>query len=162
MHYTATNQNYSTLEVTNEQSGTIGRLECNTWVPKKARIIINNGNTYDVVPAGGFWRSLMSITKNGVAYAELRATPGANITLTFANGLAIIFTRKSIWSGGYIMTDNAENEIASIEANFIWRKFSYQYEMEINANMPDREADLFLPFILLYCTRYMRMRGAAV
>ncbi|XZF14326.1 hypothetical protein ACTHGU_21300 [Chitinophagaceae bacterium MMS25-I14] len=160
MQYTATTRNSRYFEVTDEWQNLIGTLQYNIWLVSQAQIVTIDNNQYDIASTG-FWQTKKTVTRNGIDYAELKANMGNGISIDFANGQSLLFKRKSQWSNGeYVLLDDAGNKIATMEANFSWSSFTYNYSIATDATMPDRESNTVLPMIMVYCAKYIRMRGA--
>lgn len=161
MHYTVTSRGNRHFEVANEKHETIGSLDYTTWAPNKAQIVIKNSDIYDLGPTGLLNRA-KRITKNGVPYAEIKPDWRRSLLISFEDGKTYKFKRKSLWTSNYILVNEEETEIAMIHVNFKWNNLKFHYKIDVHGEVANRETDLVLPFILLYCTKYMRTRHAAV
>lgn len=161
MHYTVTNRSSYLIEISNDQGEHIGALEyTGRWVPDKARITTRDHNIYDIAPSG-FWQTTRKMIKNGMPYAELKPTYSNGIELFFETGETLSFKKKSFWSSGsYIVTDSEGREIAAITSTLRWKTFNYHYEIETHATLANSETNTVLPFIMVYCSRYLRMRSS--
>lgn len=160
MHYTVTSNGSRYFEITDYRNQLIGKLEYTFWWPAKAKITVLDSYEYSALPTG-FWRNSIGIFKNDLLYARLSPDWRGSLLWFFENGRSYVFKRKSIWNAMYILMDEDQREIAYISARFNWSKFNFDYQLEINSNMYDNEADLLLPFLLIYSIRHMRMRHAA-
>jgi len=163
MHYTAIKQNNRHIKVTNERREHIGSLDLESKLPGKAQITVNDNDVYSVAPSR-YWDAATSITKNGLAYAEVKFNNWRqSVVLSFQNGKSFFFKRKNLWDSNYSILDEAQHEIAQIKAKFKWRTLSFSYEIDVRGKVLDRETKTAFPFILIYCTQNeRRLRGAVL
>ncbi len=149
------------FEVSNDRQMPVGTIQFSAWWPNKADVAVNDGTAYNMAPTG-FWNTGVAVTKNGAPYADLKYTFGGAISLTFENGQTFFFKKKSFWGGEYILTDREEQELATVTSEFKWSNWGFTYDIDIRTGMSDRDANnMLLPFLMIYCTKYMRMRRSA-
>ncbi len=160
MKYTATGKGNRHFEIADEQQKAVGKLDYETWSANKAKASVW-GNVYEMAPQG-FWRTTIGVTRNGQPIATLKAKMGSQIVFSFDNGTTLLFKKKSLWSSSYVVLDASEREVAIIDQNFKWKGLSFNYEIEIYTNNLDSEVNTLLPFLLVYGSKYMRMRHSAV
>lgn len=162
MHYTVTSQGNRQFEVFSEDNDSLGVMNFSPWrFFNKGEITTVNHLIYKIAPKG-FWQTTLAITKQDMPFAEIKLKLGMRMVLSFANENRVYyFKKKGFWNSNYILTDEDDHEIAFIEVSYNWRKWKFDYSIDVHANMLDKEANLLLPLILVLCARNMRMRQAA-
>lgn len=162
MLFTVNNRSSRYFEIQNEQGDNLGAIEFDNWRFHRAVITTVDNNIYKLVPVG-FWQTTTAVTKNDFPFAQMKSNMRGGLTLTFENGLSFIFKRKGILRSEYVLVNNEGTDIvATVQAIYRWRKFSFEYTVELHSGMHDREYSLYMPFLLVYCARYIQMRQAAV
>ena len=161
MHYNITSKGNRFYEAFNESNNVVATLEYETWATRKAKISVAAGFTYQLAGVG-FWQTRISVTKGDIAFAEIKPVLGRGFQLTFSGtAQSFMFKKKSTFSTDYKVIDDYDTEMATVDVNFKWKSLSYEYEVEVNNNTLDNEINLMLPLLLVYCSRYMRMRQSA-
>ena len=155
MHYTAQRQNNHHFDITNERKELIGSMEYKGWLPGKAQIKTTENDVYELAPSTRR-NAAAGITKNGVAYAELKYNLRRSMVLTMQNGKSFFFVKKE---DNYTIVDEAQNEIGVVKSKFMWRKMRYNYEIDVRSRMLDKEARTAFPLIFTYCTQYVRVNA---
>jgi len=162
MHYTITNHGNRHFEIFDERGTSLGTLDYKAWWPNKAQITTISDLQYDIAPTG-FWQTQIAIVKSDMMIAEIKPTWGMGLSLTFANQAhSYVFKKKVFWNNDYVLLDESGNEVARVYAEFQWRTWNFHYEIDVQPNILDKEINFMLPFLLIYSSRYMRMRHAAV
>lgn len=148
--------------VSDEQGKLLGEMKLDWVFNSKADITTAEGNSYKITTTG-FWGTAKVVLKNGLPYAEIKPTFSHGIIITFENGQAFHFKKKSVWrmSDYRLLSDATGEEIAMANSRFRMNGLKFDYEVEIYQPLYDREANVLLPFLLLYCIKLLRMRGAA-
>lgn len=159
--YIITTSAYRRYEVAGDYNRFVGQLDYPSWLSNNAQVVTKDGIRYDI-SITGFWRRQMLITKDGVPFAEMRYTWRRSIEIVFNSGGSLLFKRKSIWNHTYALLGSSDQEVASAEVSFNWRKFNFDYTVHISDNSLGKEINLLLPFLLIYCIRSMRARNARV
>ncbi len=157
MQYTATGEDSRHFEITNEQGEVTGRLEYDAFLPSKAQITIGDKVVYDLVP-GNFMNAEIDITMNGMPFAEIKPDFNGGLDLVFNNGRSFYFTRQGLGTGNYVITDEDQQEVASMQSEFSWRTMSFDHTIYVPANGLDGDINAILPYLLVYCAKNMRMR----
>lgn len=161
MHYSIISKGNRFSEAFSEMNESIGTLEHGMWGIRKADINTANGLTYSFAPTG-FWQTAITITKGDSPFAEIKPILGRGLQLTFSGTTqTFMFKKKAAFSTDYKVVDENDRELATVDAHFKWKKFGYDYEVEIQYNTLDQEINLALPLLLVYCVRYQRMRHTA-
>ena len=126
--------------------------------PYQATITMADNNVFQLSRAG-FWLMVVTVTKNDMPFGEIKPVLGQGLAITFGNSLhPYRFKRKSIWQNTYALLDQNGYEVAVIYANYVWRKWAFEYEIEMINSLP--EADLLVPLLMAYCARYIRLRAS--
>jgi hypothetical protein len=160
MRYTITKHNYTTYEVNNERGQSLGTIKFNAWAVAKAKITTANAE-YDIY-APDFWQVKKEITRNGVHFATIAPKVWKGLEITFENRATLLFKKKSVWgSNEYILVDENGSTFATLNAQFSWSTWGFEYDIEIHDNMLDTELASVMPFIMFYSNRYMRIRRSA-
>lgn len=161
MHYSITIKGNRFYEAFNEFNKAGATLEYDTWSTRRAKISVAAGHIYELA-AVGFWQTKISVTKGDIAFAEIQPVLGRGFRLTFSGtAQSFMFKKKGMFSTDYKVVDDYDAEMATVDVYFKWKSLSYEYEVEINYNTLDNEINLMLPLLLVYCSRYMRMRQSA-
>lgn len=160
MQYTVTNHGTRYFEIVNENHEHIGKLEYTNWIPNNARITIQDLDIYEITRSG-FWNTGKQIIKNGVLYAEIKARIGRGLEIVFENGRRYSFRKKGILSHEYVLADEDAGAIGEIRSEFKLSKFNFDYTINVQNEERNRETGWILPFVMIYCIKYMRARRAA-
>ncbi|MCB9046068.1 MAG: hypothetical protein H6550_08000 [Chitinophagales bacterium] len=161
MQYTVNSRGYNHFEVFNEQDDPVGTLDINSWWMHKASIATAAGMNYAVAPKG-FWQTTFTISRYDVEFVSIKARLGGRVHISFANeNRGYTFRQKSFWGRTFAIYDEDGHEIAEIESGFNWRKWNYNYTIDVHGNTLDKEANQLLPFLMIYCARYIRIRRSA-
>jgi hypothetical protein len=157
MQYTSLSRNGRHLDLMNEEQITIGTMDFGYFQYHTADIAVVDHNTYRIAPVS-FWNLSMEIVKNGVPFGLISYNWGV-LDIKLENGRTLYFRRKSFWNNNYIVHDEQGNEVALLDTGFRWKDLSYFYAIDVYPNALDKETNLLLPFVLIYSTRYLRMRS---
>lgn len=161
MQYTVNSEGNRHFEVFNEQNDLLGTMDFAAWRHNRGEITTVNHLTYNIAPTG-FWQTTIAITRHDMPFAEIKAKLGARMQLNFANeNRTYSFRKKGFWSSNYMVVDEDDHEIAFMEVSYNWRKWKFDYNIEVHANMLNKEANLILPMLMICCARYIRRRQAA-
>jgi hypothetical protein len=160
MKYTTTGGDNTEHQILNDLMEPIGTIIYGQWRQAKARVEVADANIYEMEPSG-FWRTSIYISKNGMPYGEVKNRWG-DMTITIESGQSFTFRRKGFWNVVYVLRSaTGETDLATVRSDFSWRTFGFNYEVEIDS-IGDRELNLFMPFLLIFCVRMQRRRAAAV
>ncbi len=161
MHYTVTSQGSRYFEVYNEQNDSMGTLTLNTWWHSKGEINAVSGITYKIAPKG-FWQTTFTITKNDMPFGEIKVTFGGRLRITFANeNRTYTLKRKNLWKSELALYDLEDRETALVAVSYNWRKWKTDYAIDVHHNLLNKETNMVLPLILVFCARYLRMLQTA-
>lgn len=161
MHYSATSTGYRFFEVFNDLNDSLGTIQYKTWQPNQAQATTANRVMYSIAPTG-FWRTTITVYKENIPFAEIKPVLGKGLKITFASSaVPFLIKSRTFFSTDLIMIDESDQKLATVLSRFKWRKFRYDYEIEVYPNMLDTETNVILPLILVYCARLIQMRRAA-
>lgn len=162
MHYAVTSTSGGRhLEVSNDRQMPFGTMEYGAWSSSgEADVVVDDGTLYNMTPTG-FWNMDVAVTKNGLPYANLKYTIRGIIILTFENGQTFFFKKKSFWGVEYILANSEEQELGTVISEFKWSSWGFTYAIDVHTGIGDRDTNLLLPFLMIYCTKYMRIRQSA-
>ena len=161
MRYTVKNSSHRHIEVFNENEDLVGTIDYAAWKPAKAEITLLNDIHYQAA-ATGFWQTTIAIRRDGLSFAEIKPDWSFGLKITFPHhAQPFIFRKKSFWNSDYMLVDAEGNEIAQVKVDFKWTAWSFGYEAEVYPNMLDKELNMILPVLMIYCARYTRTRYAA-
>ena len=161
MRYTVKNSSHRHIEVFNENDDLAGAIDYAAWRPTKAEITLPNDVKYQTA-ATGFWQTTIAITRDGLSFAEIKPDWSFGLRITLPDhAQPFIFKKKSFWSSDYILVDVEGNEIALVKVDFKWSGWGFDYQAEVYPNMLDKELNMILPVLMIYCAGYTRTRYAA-
>lgn len=148
-------------ELENELGQPAGSISFNIWSMSKAKATIAQ-QEYDFYSVG-FWQTKKVMARNGITVAEMAYKLGNGFEISFSGHSRLILKKKSFWtSGEYILVDENNTVFASLTMAYSWKRWAYNYEIEIQENMFHSELKSILPVILFYAAMIMlRMRQAA-
>jgi hypothetical protein len=160
--YIAAPKNYNNYTVTDELQNEIGTISYSGWRPSSARITAADHHIYDLNTVG-FWQQTIEVLRDGIPYAsmKLRVGMGMLVTLTFDNGQSFYFKRKEFWSGLQKVTNDEDLEVAVIDNYYRWKKWAFEYELDLKIRPSDPDMYVVLPLLLLYASRLIRIRRGA-
>lgn len=161
MRYTAKKIRYAQYELENELGQPSGSIKFNTWSMSKAKATIAQ-QEYDFYPVG-FWQTKKVMTRDGIIVAELGHKLGKGFDISFPNRGKLYFRKKSFWTGSeYIIVDENNTTVATMTMSYNWKRWTYNYNIEIQDRLFDTEMNSLLPMVIFYTAVIMlRMRQAA-
>ena len=160
MKYNITSTGGGNYQLTDEQDDCLGTMWHPAMRPYQATIKLADGSVFQLSRAG-FWQMNIAVTKNDIPFAEIKPVLGQGLAITFSNGIyPYRFRRKSVWQNTYALLDPNEYEVALVYSNYLWKKWTFEYEIEITTPLHDMELNLLIPLLLAYCARYMRLRSS--
>lgn len=160
MKYTATSKaGRRSFYLYNDLQFHLGILQYANWPPHKAEIRINEVAEYKIGPSS-FWSLGMDITKRDQPFATIKYKIAGPIVITFPNGQTLLFKKKSVWGSNYVLINNHEEVMASVNSEFQWRNFGFTYHIDVTKEIQDKEIEFIAPYLLVYCVNYMRVRKA--
>lgn len=162
MHYSIINKGNRFYEAFSELKESIGTLEYGMWGVRKAEVASTTAEFKYHLSATGFWQTTIIVNKGDTPFAEIKPVLGRGLQLSFSGTTqTFMFKKKAAFSTDYKVVDENDRELATVEPHFKWKKFGYDYEIDVQYNTLDEEINLVLPLLLVYCVRYQRMRQSA-
>lgn len=159
MKYVVTSQGSRHFKIADERQVFLGSLDYAPWKVHQAHITTGSGGSYELVPAG-FWNRAIQVRQEGMTIAVLK--PGMRrITLELADGRQLAFRKEKLLSSDYILLNETEEAVAWIRPHFKWSLPGFTYDIEANTLLLDGRIIPIIPFLMIYCTRLLRMRHAA-
>lgn len=153
--YTGSNE----FELNGTQGAFLGKLAYDGWSTSKASITTQFAEFYDLV-SKGFWSSYISVEKSGTEYAQLKRNWKGNIIIDVMGNdipMDFLFRRVGFWGLSYQVEDQNENVLITVTQQFEWRKFNYDYYIEVNPQCTDI-ADEMMMLLAVYCANYLRSK----
>ncbi len=161
MDYTVNTRGDRSFSVINERGQPVGNMEyTGWWGVNKAQADTLDGNVYRIERIG-FWMQTVAVYRNDVPYLTMKAHLGLGLDIFFENGINLKYKKKSVLHTEEQLTDGEGNVVARMYSWFKFAKFNFHYEITVHAPPKDRDAERFLPFLLIYCCKFLRMRRAA-
>ncbi len=160
MQYIVNNEYSRYFEVATDRNDTVGNLDFSGWRPTKADLALSDGTTYTIEPLG-IWNTTIQITKGDTIIAGMKYNWNASISIMFANGREFTFKRQKRWSGDWLMVNDMEDAIGLLSVSYKWSTMGFDYHLQLEPDA-DRQITTLLPFIMLYCVKFMRIRGMVV
>lgn len=148
-------------ELENELGQPAGNIRFNIWSMSKAKATIAQ-HEYDFYSVG-FWQTKKVMARDGIQVVEMAYKLGKGFEISFSGHSKLFFKKKSFWTASeYILVDENNTVFATLTMTYSWKRWSYNYDIEIHDNMFNAELKSILPVILFYTAIVMlRMRQAA-
>jgi hypothetical protein len=129
----------------------ITELKFKKWFSKHAAVRYKGVNIE--IKSKNFWQTQFDIFKNGMNCGSMKYHWKGNISIQLTDELGYgegnyMFRSKGIFKRQFELTDEDGNLTLILKPKFIFRKFSYDYEVEL-VDVFEREEDLVE--MLIYC-----------
>jgi hypothetical protein len=111
-----------------ENGQLLGELIYGSLFSQKTEIKLTNADRYDIKPMGVFSTSI-AVTKNGAEIVKLTMNRRGQIVFTFQDGQEFVFKAKGAFLNKYIIENKEEEKLISLDPQFNWSKFSYNYDI---------------------------------
>lgn len=110
------------------------------------------GTSIEMKP-GNFWQTKFMILRNGGEAGEMIFHTNGSVIIQLFEGFSghaakFQFKPKGFWKSHYLLLDEAENIVMRLQPKWVWRKFSYDYVVEMPDEIYDEE---LLTELLIYC-----------
>ena len=133
----------------------IGDLLYEKWYSFSARILMADGSSYQLEPAG-FWESKIELKDRNKTLIEFSMGWKGIIIKTLFNGReeTFLLKLKGLLSNKFILLDVDKEELLVAETEFKWRKLSFNCNMETTAkfeSFDNKEPSLLT---ILHCVNY--------
>lgn len=143
----------------------VGELIYKNWFSFKAQIILNNRDTYELIPKGFFDASIELRKGDEVLMSFKMVWKGVAIKVFHKGQEYKYLLKNNTWELGYNYTLlNEENKpIASIKSKYEWKKLKFDYNLEQLENLPENiNSNLFHLTLVHAVNYYTQMIIAAV
>lgn len=134
----------------------LGELQYLNWFSFKAKIILANQDTYELIPKGFFDASIELKKDEEVVMTFKMVWKGISIKV-FKGGQEYKYLLKhNTWELGYNYTllNEDNTQIAHIKSKFEWKKFKYNYKIEQQENLPSSIDAALFNLTLLHAINY--------
>ncbi|HEY8366738.1 MAG TPA: hypothetical protein VIL57_06280 [Bacteroidia bacterium] len=134
----------------------LGELQYLNWFSFKAKIILNNKDSYDLIPKGFFDASIELKKDEEVLISFKMVWKGIAIKVYKGGQEHKFLLKHNTWELGYNYTLlNEENtQIAIIKSKFEWKKFNFNYKIELIENLPSNVDPALFNLTLLHAINY--------
>lgn len=143
----------------------IGRLEYDSWFSFKAEIILADHTRYAVQPKG-FWGTTIEIKAQEQVLLDFKMNwKGQILIRTLFDGPEdyYIFKQKGLLKNTFILLQQDETELLSIDPNFKWTKLNFDYQLTVSDSLEQLARKELLLLTAVHCANYyITMMTAAV
>ncbi len=162
MQYTVNTIGYRKFEVLDSTGALIGKLHSHSLFSGKEQLILSEHEVYDIKQKS-FWSLTRQIFKNGYPFATIKPNLSGGTEIIFQSGITFYFKSKNFWRTEYVLTDYTEQLIARLHAEYVWKKFNYNYRIDVVNKAFGQEIDALVPLLMGYCITYLgRLTASAV
>lgn len=140
-----------------------GRLVYKNRFSSKARIVDPELGSFEIVPVN-FWKTQVEVRDDTRAFVLLkRKWNGVTLVQTCfgANEEEYTFRHKGFFKSRYLLLDKDEREMLVVKTLFIWKKFWYNYTIEVNDSFRRRSHHRLLTTLMVYLCKEHKSRQAA-
>jgi len=160
----AITRDYKTIVVFDGENET-GRLVYHGWLSSKADIIDIDKQAFTIVPVN-VWRTAYEVRKGEKLILSFRRSwKGNTLIQTFygSNDEEYAFRRKGIFNSRFLLLDKDDREMLVVKTEFIWKKFRYNYNIEVSDSVKRRQNFQLLTTLMVYlCREYMSRQASHV
>ncbi len=160
MQYTAQGNHNREFELFDSNNSSLGILDYTQWFTIKAKVIIPNGDSYNIAPKN-FWLTDIEMNKNDIATASVKRNWAMNVIVTIGDSSQYYFKGVGLLNRHFALLTEQDHEIAVLKPNFQWSKFTFDYEIETDDNYKELSDPVILLF-LIYCCNYIHSNGGAI
>lgn len=158
----AITRDYKTIVVFDGENET-SRLVYHGRFSSKADIIDDDKQVFTIVPVN-IWRTAFEVRKGEKSILNFRRRwKGNTLIQTFfgSNDEEYTFRRKGIFHRRFLLLDKDDRELLVVKTEFIWKKFRYNYNIEVRDSMKRRQNFHLLTTLMVYlCREYMSRQAA--
>jgi len=140
-----------------------GKLVYKNRFSSKARIVDPELGSFDIVPVN-FWKTQFEVRKDFTALVLFKRKWNGvtHVKTSFgANEQEYTFRHKGTFNSRYLLMDKDEREMLVVKTVFIWKKFRYNYNIEVNESFRRRLHHLLLITLMVYLCKEHKSRQAA-
>ena len=139
--------NSKTFELT-DNSKLLGSVTYESLFSLKANAAIRN-DLYVITPQGIF-STIISVTKMGAEIASLQMNWKGNIIISYADKQEFLLKATGLFLNKYVLQDKDQQQLMVLNADFNWKKFSYNYDVSYEI----KPQDILLVLLATYGANY--------
>lgn len=138
-----------------EDSRKIGDLAYEKWYSFKAEIKLSGREKYKLEPKG-FWDSKIELTDGRQSLLEFKMGWKGILINSFFEGeeKTYLLKLKGLLSNQYILLDTDQEELLVAQANFKWKKLTFDFDIETSEKFEGFEHKELLLLTILHCINY--------
>ena len=131
----------------------IGVLRYTKWYSFEAGIVLADHSSYQLQPKG-FWKSKIELTKDNEKWLDFEMG-WKGIIINFSNSEEkYLLQLKGFLDSRFVLVDTNEKELLAIEADFKWKKFIMDFNIETSNEFDSFENKEILLFTTVHCVNY--------
>jgi hypothetical protein len=142
-----------------------GRLVYKNWYSSKAGILDSEQHLYEIVPVN-IWKTSFEVKDGAKAIISFkRKWKGTTLLQTYFgfNDKEYTFRRKGLFNRRYLLTDKDDREMLVVRTKFIWKKFRYNYNIEVSDSFRRHPQYLLIVTLMVYlCREYISREASHV
>lgn len=158
----AITRDYKTIVVFDGENET-SRLVYHGRFSSKADIIDVDKQVFTIAPVN-IWRTAYEVRSGEKSILSFRRSwKGSTLIQTFfgSNDEEYAFRRKGIFHRRFLLLDKDDREMLVVKTEFIWKKFRYNYHIEVSDSVKRRQNFQLLITLMVYlCREYMSRQAS--
>ena len=134
----------------------IGSLVYEKWFSFKAEMNLQKKDTFQIEPKG-FWGTTIELKQHGKVLLNFKLNWNGNIIISTqfdSNEKGYVLKQKGILKTTYVLLDTKEEELLSIEPDFKWNKFNYDYNILTSETFESLNHRDMLLLTAIHCINY--------
>jgi hypothetical protein len=158
----AITQDYKTIVVFDGEKET-GRLVYHGRFSSRADIVDVDKQVFAILPVN-IWRTAYEVRQGEKSILSFnRSWKGSTRIQTFfgSSDEEYTFRRKGIFHRRLLLLDKDDREMLVVKTEFIWKKFRYDYNIEVSESMKRRQHFQLLTTLMVYLCREYLSRQAS-
>ncbi|MEZ0540910.1 hypothetical protein [Fibrella arboris] len=140
--------NRKTFQLT-ENSQQLGELIYEHLFSFKAKIKLQNSEFISIQPVG-FFKTGVSVTKNGAELANLTMNWRGHISISFRDGQEYMLKPTGMFYNKFVIENKAGERLIQLDPKFSWSKFDYNYDIQSDK----KSQDILLILLGVYASNY--------
>ena len=125
----------------------------NSFTQMKAEIKLPNSEVYNIVPVG-FFRTSITVTKDGNKIASLSMSWNGKIIITFQDNSEYALKLKGIFQNKVLLENTVKENIMCFEPHFNWSDARLNHTITYDIKNDNVSKDYLLILLGLYSTNY--------
>lgn len=134
----------------------IGILKYANWFSFKAEIILKDNTTFQIEPKG-FWGAIIELKQTDKVLLNFKMNWNGNIiikTLFTDTKMDFIFKHKGILKSSYVLLDKDQQELAEVQPDFKWSKFTFGYNISTTDIFDNFDFKEIMLLTTIHCANY--------